>query len=484
MDFPIFHLDLVGNRMLIAVIATIHVIINHALAVGFIPVVTILEYRGFRERRYNLQEARQWDDLARKMMLVGFVITTSLGALTGVGIWFSASLVNPAAIGSLIRVFYNAWFSEWFVFMLEVSFIMIFFLRWEKSNESEQAKKRHLLFGAILSVFSWLTMVIVVAILSFMMDPGHWPATRTFFSGFFNPLYIPQLYFRTPLAMMMGGAFALFLIPIFAKKGNPIRERAVSLTSLWLLIWTPVCVVGAVLYRAAIPEAMIGSLPTAVATQAFSQWYDSLLLILAGAVMVSLLIALWGFLIPKRLVGAVLIIPLMVLFICLGAFERVREFIRKPFVIGQYMYANGLRVGDYPLFQEKGILPFAAYVSTPQVTTENKIEAGENVFLIACSRCHTVKGINSLVRKFKKLTVPGQPLNIEAMKQYIPKMHKLWYYMPPFPGNLAELDALAAFILDAEQNPRSLPGAQSQGIRLSPDHTPRRASKTDRGEEN
>ena len=40
MDFPIFHLDFMGNRMLIAVIAILHVIINHALAVGFVPLVT------------------------------------------------------------------------------------------------------------------------------------------------------------------------------------------------------------------------------------------------------------------------------------------------------------------------------------------------------------------------------------------------------------------------------------------------------------
>lgn len=46
MDFPVFHLDFMGNRMLIAVIAIVHVIINHAMAVGLMPLVTILEYRG------------------------------------------------------------------------------------------------------------------------------------------------------------------------------------------------------------------------------------------------------------------------------------------------------------------------------------------------------------------------------------------------------------------------------------------------------
>lgn len=37
MDFPMFHLDWLNDRFLIAVIAIIHVMINHGLAVGFIP---------------------------------------------------------------------------------------------------------------------------------------------------------------------------------------------------------------------------------------------------------------------------------------------------------------------------------------------------------------------------------------------------------------------------------------------------------------
>ena len=48
MDFPVFHLDFIGNRMLIAVIAVIHVCINHPLAVGAMPLVTAMEWWGHR----------------------------------------------------------------------------------------------------------------------------------------------------------------------------------------------------------------------------------------------------------------------------------------------------------------------------------------------------------------------------------------------------------------------------------------------------
>jgi Cytochrome C oxidase, cbb3-type, subunit III len=468
MDFPIFHLDGMGNRMLIAVIAIVHVIINHALAVGFLPVVTLLEYLGFKKRKNRPEEADQWDRLAHKMMFVAFIITTSLGALTGVGIWFSAALLNPDAIGSLIRVFYGAWFTEWIVFLLEVVFVMLYFLSWKKSNRSEQAKKNHLRFGAFLSLFSWLTMAIIVAILGFMMDPGNWLSKQTFLSGFTNPLYIPQLYFRTPLAMMMGGALALFLVLFFLKKGNIIRNSAISNLSLWLLIWAPVCAVGALLYRTVIPKAMLGNLPTAVTTMTFTQWYDAILKIVIGAVIVTAIVALWGFLKPRYLPRVALIIPLIALFVFLGSFERIREFIRKPFVIGEYMYANGLRVKDYPKYKTEGVLHYASYVSTRKVTDSNILAAGKDVFMLTCSRCHTVNGMNSVIKKFRNRFAVDGPLNAAPIKEYIPNMHKVWYYMPPFPGTDQELDALVAFILDTDKHPRVIKGAQSEGIPQSP----------------
>lgn len=464
MDFPIFHLDGMGNRMLIAVIAILHVLINHALAVGFIPLIALMEHLGFRKRGINPEEAIRWDELARKMMMVGFIVTTSLGALTGVGIWFSVALVNPAAIGSLIRVFFGAWFVEWLIFLLEVIFIMTYFLSWKKSNLSETAKRRHIRFGAALSLFSWLTMAIITAILGFMMDPGAWIQRKSFFSGVFNPLYIPQLYFRTPLAMMMGGAFGLFLALFFLRKNDPFRPRAVSFLSLWLLIWAPVCAVGAFLYRAAIPDAMLGNLPTAAATLAFNQWYGQLLLVIGGAVLLTVIAGLWGFLKPRSLPKTALVFPLIALFLFLGSFERIREFVRKPFIIGAYMYANGLRVQDYPAYQKDGVLKRAEFAGNREVTPENKIAAGRDVFMIACSRCHTVNGINSVVVKFRNRGTPGAPLSAPPIRAYIPRMHNVWYYMPPFPGNEAELDALTAFIVHADQNRVSAEGAQTVGL--------------------
>ena len=96
MDLPVFHLDFLNNRMLIAIIAVVHVIINHAMAVGGIPLVATLEWRGVKTGDAS------WDQVAFRILTFFFIITTTVGALTGVGIWFSVALVSPYAIGSLL----------------------------------------------------------------------------------------------------------------------------------------------------------------------------------------------------------------------------------------------------------------------------------------------------------------------------------------------------------------------------------------------
>ncbi|MGD8778322.1 MAG: cytochrome c [Ignavibacteria bacterium] len=469
MDFPLFHLDFMGDRLLIAIIAVVHVMINHALAVGFIPIVTWFEFRGYNESKTNPEEGKKWDELARKFMFVSFVITTSIGALTGVGIWFSVALISPNGIGSLIRVFFGAWFTEWIVFVLEVIFVMIYFLTWKSSRKSEKAKFKHIVAGAALSVFSWLTMAIIVGILGYMMDTGSWVGNKTLIDGFFNPIYLPQLLFRTPLAFVMAGSVALLLTVLYLKEKTEFRSKVFKNISIWMFLWTPHVLSAGVFYYYKIPDLMVGNIPVAVATQRFQNWYDYLVYFLIATIIVSMLAAIWAGLAPKRTSKTLLIIPIAATLLTIGWFERIREFIRKPYVIEEYMYSNLIRVEDYPLFKEEGVLKHSTYVSTNEITEENKLEAGKNAFLITCSRCHTTNNANSIVYKFEKLFMKEeQKLDKQEILNYVPVMHKGRYYMPPFPGNEKELDALADYIIDLQNNPQRLEGAQSAGVSISP----------------
>jgi len=438
MDFPMFFLDFVGNRILMAVIASVHVIINHPFAVGAYPLVLLLEWWGHKTGLAD------WDQLARKITFVLFIITTTVGALTGVGIWLTAALISPFGIGSLLRVFFWIWFTEWTIFVGEVVLIMIYFLTWKRWADGIM-KKVHMAVGALLSVFSWLTMVIIVAILGFMMGSGAWLEQRTLFSAIANPIYIPQLAFRTTFALMTAGLFAWFTLFFFTQKGSDFRRRAVRFVSGWILCWTIPFVAASIWYWNVVPVIMQANINVGLLTMRFSQWYQTLAYLMAAAVIFIALTAIVGILRPKIIPGLFLILPFVLGIWLLGHFERVREFIRKPYVVADYMYSNGVRVSELPIFQRDGILPYSTYVSHRTVTDDNMVDAGRDVFVMACSRCHTTAGINGVVRRFTNL-YGKDTLDAGTMKLFIKTMHNTRTFMPPFPGNEKEMEALTAYI--------------------------------------
>ncbi|MBD3750631.1 MAG: cytochrome c [Sphingobacteriales bacterium] len=470
MDFPMFHLDWLNDRFLIAMIAILHVFINHGLAVGFIPYITWLEQKGVTDAGKNQITDLDWDNLVYKKMKIAFIITTTIGAMTGVGIWFSVALVSPASLGSLIRVFYFAWFTEWLVFVTEVVLILIYFLTWNNSNKSLKAKTRHIRFGWYLSIFSWFTMAIIVAILGFMMDPGNWNNNHTFFNGFTNPIYLPQLLFRTPTAMLVAGVFGMLLTTIFAPKGSEMRAKAIRYAGKWILASTPLVIIGAVYYWNVMPSAMKVNMATAVGSMEFSQYYQLLKYFIVGTASLSIVLGVFAFFKPKKINFAYVILPCLFVFGFLGIFERVREFIRKPYVIGNYMYSNLLRKEDYPLYKKNGILPYMTYTSVTEITEENKIIAGRDIFINTCSRCHTAspEGVNSITYVFERMYGIGKPLDENSMASYIPNMHNGRTFMPPFPGNKKELGALVAYIKQLQQTGGSLEGVQTTGVKINP----------------
>lgn len=441
MDFPIFHLDWVGDRFLFVIIAITHVLINHGLAVGLAPIVVAMEYLGVK------QQNPEWDNLAYKIMKTAFVITTTVGAMTGVGIWFSASLVNPNSIGSLIRVFFSAWFFEWIIFVTEVVLIMTYYLTW-KTWTKGRYKLYHFIVGYGLAFFSWVTMAVIVSILGFMMDPGNWNTDRSLLNGFANPMYLPQLLFRTFLALIAGAAISMLLTHLYTPKDSEIRQKAMRFLAKWVLFCTPYCIGGGLWYWNVIPDMMVQNMSVAVGTQQFQGWYDTLKILLLGGASAVMLYALLHLIMPKfKFQTYMYVVPVVLLLGTLGMFERVREFIRKPYVIGGYMYSNTFRVEDYPLLQQDGILKHASFINTPQVTEDNMVQAGRNVFMLSCSRCHTANGVNAITDKFRTMYgTADEPWNADAMKGYIKSMHNARYFMPPFPGNTQELEALVTYI--------------------------------------
>ncbi|MFB6363479.1 hypothetical protein ACFCP7_05365 [Paenibacillus elgii] len=111
-----------------------------------------IEYVAFKRGNERLEAYARW---LSKWILI---ITTTAGAMTGVGIWFTTTVILPNAIGSLLRIFHWAWFTEWLVFVSEVVLLLTYFYTWDRWKGEK--KKLHLRTGLALCVMSWFTLVI------------------------------------------------------------------------------------------------------------------------------------------------------------------------------------------------------------------------------------------------------------------------------------------------------------------------------------
>ena len=263
--------------------------------------------------------------------------------------------------------------------------------------------------------------------------------------------------------MVMGAACGLFLIPFFTKKEDSFRREATRTTSRWMLYWLPSLVGGALIYWMVVPTAMIGNLPVANGTQAFAGWYEHLRLLIIVAAGTAAMVALVGAFARLRIPALVSLVPFLLLVALLGHFERVREFIRKPYAIGGYLYANGIRADDYPLLQEEGLLAHSTYATVKRIDDSNRVQAGKEVFNMACSRCHTINGINSIQGNLETM-YGSDPWDASQIAGYVQIMHTTRGYMPPFPGNDEERLALAAYLVYLQQFGDTLAGAQHTGI--------------------
>ncbi len=145
---------------------------------------------------------------------------------------------------------------------------------------------------------------------------------------------------------------------------------------------------------------------------------------------------------PKRAPLFLAIIMLVGSMGLIGEFERVREFVRKPYIIYNYMYANGVRVADVPYLNKDGYLKHAAFVPPEYrvVTEQNQLVVGRYLYQMQCRFCHTVNGVNAIKSRVKGMDEAAIFARIGALNSQATP------FMPPFTGTEAERHALAAYL--------------------------------------
>lgn len=437
--YPIWEVPNLTAGIILALIATFHILPSH-LSTSAMWFNVYVETKAYRENRPELLE------FIRKYSLLLLVFSYVLGSLSGIGIWFAATVANPRAISGLIHNYVWGWATEWVFFIIEVTGIFIYYYTLGKVD-----RKTHLKIGWIFAIGSWTTMVIIVGILAFMLSPGKWPETGNFFDGFFNQTYWPQLLMRTTLMFSIAAAYAIAVATRL--KDEEVRRFITKTASRWGIAGL---ILGSILflwYLKTLPDAN-RMLITALATPGLK----------TGIILSLGLLILYFVYANIRPLGIRLIPAILAIAVIFGGIwstERIREMIRKPYIIPQYMYSNQIIGKDViakgvsaetKAINEKGILNISQFVPTglKEINEGNMLEAGKLIALIECSSCHTLneKGLRPMPQMVRRLEFKPHAetaTEIQEIEGFIDAIGG-YPYMPSFVGSAAEKKALATYL--------------------------------------
>ncbi|THB67703.1 MAG: cytochrome C [Desulfovibrio sp.] len=392
-------------------------------------------------------------DYVKKHTKFFLLLTMVFGSLTGVAIWFVIQLISPAATSTLIHTFVFGWATEWVFFLGEIVSLLVYYYYFTKMRARD-----HLIVGWLYFGFAWLSLFMINGIIGFMLTPGAWIETQNFWDGFFNPSFWPALAFRSFMAFTFAGLFGF--VTSTRIEDPATRKSMVRYTALWVLIPFVFLMASGYWYLMALPgpqQAMIMAKSTEI------QPFFMAFLIISPLVVVGALVMAIGM---PRAIGTGLALILLVLGLMqIGSFEWVREAGRRPFVIRDYCYSSNVLVRDVETFNEQGLLASTGWSRFSEITEENELEAGRELFGIQCLPCHSIGGPMLDIRdKTRNFGLFG--MNAQLTGQGVLREH-----MPPFVGTDAEREALALYIVQ-EINGQDLDQAEYEAPQLEHDVPP------------
>ena len=423
MNYPVWELYTAGGGFLIALIAVVHVYVAH-FAVGGGLFLIWAENKAYKENSSVLL------DYVKKHTKFFLLLTMVFGGLTGVGIWFTISLLNPSATSTLIHTFVFGWATEWVCFVGEIVALFIYFYTFGK-----MAPKDHLKIGWLYFIFAWLSLFLINGIIDFMLTPGQWLENQSFWSGFFNPTMWPALFFRTFIAFMFAGIFG-FLTSMFI--GDKKVQYSINKScAVWTLVPLMGMLVSGYWYFSVLPEPvkMMVFKGSPELLPYLTTFYLGTGVLFAGALILAVALPL-----PFKKVVAFVLLAMGLVY--MGGFEFLREGSRRPWAIYDHTYANGIKKTEIPDIEKSGFLPAAKWVFNREITPLNIQAAGRELFRHQCSSCHSVGGpMNDILKLTKGITVYGIDSRLNGCGT-------ISNYMPPFMGTRYERWALATFVVE------------------------------------
>ena len=453
MNYPFWDIPILGSGWVIGIIAIFHVMISQfAVGGGF--------YLPFAERKAMREGREDWHAQLISHSRFFLILTGVFGTVSGVGIWFAIGLTHPEATSTLIHNFVFGWAMEWVFFMVELTTIAVYYHTWDKISP-----KLHLAVGWAYAGASIFTLIIINGILTFMLTPGSaWllvagtghEASR-FWSAFFNPTYWPSLLLRTCVCISLAGIWALITASrIDGDKQPALKTSLVQWSVKWLVPSFVIIPFAMVWYLWMVPESQRALLTLGIDTIGAGTFSTvtriALLIIITSATIVGVAYFL-AYRNPRDFNLSHAISILLLALIATGSGEYAREMLRKPYVIGGWMYSNGVRTTAVNRINAQGYLRNSMWTWRGSDGVASSYSRGEAIFRGECGSCHTLNGY----RPLRQLLAGRDGANIAS---FLTMLHEYKAdspyrrFMPPLVGTQQDVADLAGY-LNQQVNPPS-----------------------------
>ncbi len=431
--YPIWEVPYLSSALVIGLIASFHVLPSH-LAVGALWVTVFIEKLGVERNR------PEYLAFVKRFTLLLLIFSFIFGSLSGIGIWYSATVSSPRGISALIHNYVWGWATEWVFFLIEIATIYAYYYTLGKVDP-----KTHIRLGYIYAIAAWISMIIITGILAFMLTPGKWLESGNFFDGFFNPTYFPQLFTRTFLMFGIAGIYGLLIAATLKHEAKYEITKIISRFAFGGMI---LGLIFGYWYYHKLPKSaleLINGLP-------YLQILSKIALLAWG--ILTLYFFLTAFIFPQLNHFILSFLLILLTFLGILSAEGIREGVRRPYIIFDFMYSHQAIARDLPAkkikaevetIQREGLLVRLGYLPEDlrKITPENRLEVGRIIALHNCANCHsfTPKGVRPLPVLVKKLA-PQSPEDIDAFLSALGSFP----YMPPFIGNDEERKAVAEYL--------------------------------------
>jgi cytochrome bd-type quinol oxidase subunit 1 len=447
MNYPFWDVPHIGSGWVIGLIAIFHVMISH-FAVGGGLYLPLTERKALREGR------RDWLIPLRAHSKFFLILTGVFGAVSGVGIWFAIGLANPEATSTLIHNFVFGWAIEWVFFMVELSAAAVYYYTWGRISD-----ELHMKVGWLYALSSLLTLVIINGILTFMLTPGAaWLAVAgtgheasRFWQAFFNPTYWPSLVLRILVCLSLAGVWALVTGSRLEGDPTALKAQIVRWSARWLVpafIALPLVLAWYLYQVPSEQRALLSFGMSTIGTGAFTQVTRTVLVIVMTSATIVGVVYFFAWRSPAEFGFGHALSILVLALVTTASAEYAREMLRKPYVIGQHMYSNGIRAADIPRINREGYLKGSLWVSD---RLPPKLAQGQAMFRGQCLACHTL----TATRPMKKLLAGRDRASIGNLLTMLhqPKSDSPYKaFMPPLAGTAAEVDALGDYLATLSPN--------------------------------